>query len=159
MEIGESVVQSVIVHKVGNRLREESLVLAEQCFAITDDISNLILGGYLRGIVSSKNQYVLTNESDMALNIMAHHISAYFAKKYLLYGFHKYLLHICMPLHTTQILRQVIFLLSSLMGLKWEEDTSPQLVFINQNQNSSTSQHVSMEKRNNSKSRAASILI
>ncbi|MBK8677030.1 MAG: nucleoid-associated protein [Cellvibrionales bacterium] len=81
MEIGESVVRSVIVHQVGNRLREESLVLAEQCFSITDDISNVILGGYLRGIVSSKNQFVLTHESDIVLNDVAHHISNFFIQK------------------------------------------------------------------------------
>jgi hypothetical protein len=81
MEIGESAVQSVILHQVGNRLREEPLVLADQCFAMTDGISNVILGGYLRGIVSSKNQYTLTHESDMALNDVAYHASAFFSQK------------------------------------------------------------------------------
>lgn len=81
MELGESVVQDVILHQVGNRLREEPLVLAGQCFAITESISNLILGGYLRGIVSDKNQYMLTHESDMALNDVAHHVYAFFSKK------------------------------------------------------------------------------
>ena len=81
MELGESVVQDVILHQVGNRLREEPLVLADQCFAITESISNLILGGYFRGIVSDKNQYMLTHESDMALNDVAHHVSAFFSKK------------------------------------------------------------------------------
>ncbi|MDP2093634.1 MAG: nucleoid-associated protein [Hydrogenophaga sp.] len=81
MEIGESVVQTVILHQVGNRLREEPLILADQCFAITDNIANVILGGYLRGIVSDKNQYVLSHESDMALNDVAHHVSGFFAKK------------------------------------------------------------------------------
>lgn len=81
MEIGESVVKAVILHQVGNRLREEPLVLADECFAITDSISNVILGGYLRGIVSSKNQYMLSHESDMALNDVAHHTLGFFSKK------------------------------------------------------------------------------
>ncbi len=81
MEIGESVVQSVILHQVGNRLREEPLIMANQCFSMTDSISNLILGGYLRGIVNSKNEYVLTHESDMALNDVAYHVSDFFAQK------------------------------------------------------------------------------
>ena len=80
MEIGESVVQSVTLHQVGNRLREEPLILADQCFTMTDSISDLILSGYLRGIVNSKNQYVLTHESDIALNDVAHHVSDFFAK-------------------------------------------------------------------------------
>ena len=81
IEIGESVVQGVILHQVGNRLREEPLVLADQCFTITESISNLVLGGYLRGIVNDKNQYMLTHESDMALNDVAHHVSAFFSRK------------------------------------------------------------------------------
>lgn len=81
VEIGESVVEDIILHQVGNRLREESLTLSDQCFDITEDIQNLILGGYLRGIVSDKNQYVLTHESDMALNDVAHHASAFFSEK------------------------------------------------------------------------------
>ncbi|MBU1665375.1 MAG: nucleoid-associated protein [Gammaproteobacteria bacterium] len=81
MEIGESVVRSVILHQVGNRLREEPLVLADQCFTITEGISNVILSGYLRGIVSSKNQYVLFHESDMALNNIAHHVSVFFSEE------------------------------------------------------------------------------
>lgn len=81
MEIGESVVEEVILHQVGNRLREEPLILADQCFDITESIANLILGGYLRGIVSDKNQYILTHESDMALNDVAHHASAFFSGK------------------------------------------------------------------------------
>lgn len=48
MEIGEAVVQSVIVHQVGNRLREEPLVLAGQSFSITESVSNLILGVFTR---------------------------------------------------------------------------------------------------------------
>ncbi|WP_308366888.1 MULTISPECIES: nucleoid-associated protein [unclassified Microbulbifer] len=81
LEIGESVVRSIMLHQVGNRLREEPLTLADQCFEITDRISNVILGGYLRGIVSDKNQYVLSHESDIALNDVAHHVSSFFSKK------------------------------------------------------------------------------
>jgi len=81
MEIGESVVEDVILHQVGNRLREEPLILADQCFDITESIENLILSGYLRGIVSDKNQHMLTHESDMALNDVAHHVSAFFSRK------------------------------------------------------------------------------
>lgn len=82
MEIGESIVSSVILHQVGNRLREEPLVLADGCFNITSSISNLILGGYLRGIVSTKNQYLLYNEDDIALNSVAYYVSGFFSKKY-----------------------------------------------------------------------------
>lgn len=81
MEIGEAVVRSVIVHQVGNRLREEPLVLADQCFSISEGISNMILSGYLRGIVADKNLCLLTHETDMALNDVVHHASNFFTEK------------------------------------------------------------------------------
>lgn len=80
MEIGEAVVQAIIVHQVGNRLREEPLVLADQCFASTGDISNLILSGYLHGIVNEKNLHQLTHESDISLNDVVHHATSFFEK-------------------------------------------------------------------------------
>lgn len=80
MEIGEAVVQEIIVHQVGNRLREEPLVLADQCFASTGDISNLILSGYLHGIVNEKNLHQLTHESDISLNDVVHHATSFFEK-------------------------------------------------------------------------------
>lgn len=81
MEIGEATVRSVIVHQVGNRLREEPLVLANECFALNEGITNVILGGYLRGIVNNKNLYVLAHETDIALNDVAHHAKAFFSDK------------------------------------------------------------------------------
>lgn len=81
MEIGEAVVKSIIVHQVGNRLREEPLVLADQCFSTTESTSNLILSGYLKGIVSDKNRHILTHESDISLNDIAHHTSGFFNKQ------------------------------------------------------------------------------
>lgn len=79
MEIGEAVVRSIILHQVGNRLREEPLVLVDQCFSITESISNLILSGYLRGIVEDKNLHVLTHETDISLNDVLHHTSNFFS--------------------------------------------------------------------------------
>lgn len=84
IEIGESVINSVILHQIGNKLREEPLVLANECFIIDDNISNVILGGYLRGIVSKKNQYIIDSENDLRLNDVAHHTSEFFEKKFLL---------------------------------------------------------------------------
>lgn len=81
IEIGESVINSVILHQIGNKLREEPLVLANECFIIDDNISNVILGGYLRGIVSKKNQYIIDSENDLRLNDVAHHTSEFFEKK------------------------------------------------------------------------------
>jgi len=81
MEIGEARVKSVILHKVGNRLREESLILAEECISITEDIANILLYGYLRGIVRSNNLFTLFHETDVTLNDLSHHISNFASEK------------------------------------------------------------------------------
>lgn len=81
MEIGEARVQSVILHKVGNRLREEPLVLAEKCISITEDIANILLYGYLRGIVRSNNLFTFFHETDATLNELTHHISNFESEK------------------------------------------------------------------------------
>jgi hypothetical protein len=81
MEIGEARVKSVILHKVGNRLREEPLVLAEECISMTEDIANILLYGYLRGIVRSNNLFTLFHETDATLNELSHHISNFESEK------------------------------------------------------------------------------
>ena len=81
MEIGEASVKSVILHKIGNRLREEPLVLAEKCISITEDIANILLYGYLRGIVRSNNRFTLFHETDVTLNDLSHHISNFGTEK------------------------------------------------------------------------------
>lgn len=81
MEIGEALVRSVILHKVGNRLREEPLVLAEECISITENIANILLHGYLRGIVNSNNLFALSHETDITLNEISHHISSFKSKQ------------------------------------------------------------------------------
>lgn len=81
MEIGEAKVKSVILHKIGNRLREEPLVLAEECISITEDIANILLYGYLRGIVRSNNLFTLFHETDATLNELSHHISNFESEK------------------------------------------------------------------------------
>ncbi|WP_343569223.1 nucleoid-associated protein [Acinetobacter sp.] len=75
MEIGEARVKSIILHKVGNRLREEPLVLANECINITENIANMLLFGYLRGIINSNNLFTLFHETDITLNEVSHHIS------------------------------------------------------------------------------------
>ncbi|WP_368579229.1 nucleoid-associated protein [Acinetobacter baumannii] len=81
MEIGEAQVKSVILHKVGNRLREEPLVLAQECISISEDIANILLYGYLRGIVRSNNLFTLFHETDVSLNDLSHHISNFETEK------------------------------------------------------------------------------
>lgn len=81
MLIDEAVVRSIVVHEVGNPLKEEPLKLAEQCFSINAGIADLILEGYLRGILVERNLHLLTHKDDASANPVAELVKDFFANK------------------------------------------------------------------------------
>lgn len=78
MELSSSTVSSLIVHRVGNKLRDESLKLSNCESPVSDELSSLILGGYLRGIASEKNEYYFHHETDISLNATRFYINQFF---------------------------------------------------------------------------------
>ena len=78
MNINEALVSAITVHRVGNPLKEEPLTLADQCFAINEDIAGLILEGCLRDILVERNQHLLTPREDGAANPVGALISGFF---------------------------------------------------------------------------------
>lgn len=79
MELSSSTVNSLIVHRVGNKLRDESLKLSNCESPVNDELSSLILGGYLRGIASERNEYYFHHETDISLNETRFYINQFFA--------------------------------------------------------------------------------
>jgi hypothetical protein len=78
MEIGEATVQEIIVHQVGNRLREEPLLLANNCVASNENLASLILGSYLAGITKDRNLHILSHETDLSLNAVSYYARSFF---------------------------------------------------------------------------------
>jgi hypothetical protein len=68
MDLAASTVTRLAVHRIGNKLRDESLKLSNSESPITEELSTLILGGYLKGISSEKNEYFFHHETDLSLN-------------------------------------------------------------------------------------------
>ncbi|AXK39227.1 nucleoid-associated protein [Crenobacter cavernae] len=78
MLIGESRVERLVVHRVGNQARGESLQLSDRATSVDDEVSALLLGGYLKGIVSDKKKYQFFHESDLNLNELYHYSRQFF---------------------------------------------------------------------------------
>jgi hypothetical protein len=78
MLIGESRVERLVVHRVGNQARGENLQLSERATSVDEEVSALILGGYLKGIVSDQKKYQFFHESDLNLNELYHYSRQFF---------------------------------------------------------------------------------
>lgn len=68
LDLSEASVGNLFVHRVGNKLREEPLVLSDTASPVTDELSAMLLQGYLKGIVSERNEYYFHHETDLTLN-------------------------------------------------------------------------------------------
>lgn len=78
MDLTASVVDRLFVHRIGNKLREEKLKLSNSESPVTDELSGLILRGYLKGIASERNEYHFHHETDLALNEARFYVGQYF---------------------------------------------------------------------------------
>jgi hypothetical protein len=79
MLISESRVERLVVHRVGNQARSESLQLSDRSTTVDEAVSELLLNGYLKGIVSDKKKYQLFHETDLKLNEIYHYSRQFFA--------------------------------------------------------------------------------
>jgi hypothetical protein len=78
MDLTTSTVDKLIVHRVGNKLRDESLKLSGTESPVNEELSSLLLGGYLKGIASETNEYYFHHETDLALNETRFYVRQYF---------------------------------------------------------------------------------
>lgn len=78
MLIDEARVERLAVHRVGNPARGEVLQLSDRTPAVDDDVSGLLLNGYLKGIVSDKKKYQFFHETDLKLNEVYHYSRQFF---------------------------------------------------------------------------------
>lgn len=78
MLISESRVERLVVHRVGNPARSEPLQLSSKAIGVDEEVSALILDGYLKGIVSDKKKYQFFHESDLNLNELYHFSRQFF---------------------------------------------------------------------------------
>lgn len=78
MDVTAATVTRLAVHRVGNKLHEEGLVMSASESPVSDDVASLIVGGYLRKMLSNKNAYHFHHEVDIDLNEARCYASQYF---------------------------------------------------------------------------------
>lgn len=78
LSINQSRVECLAVHRVGNPSRGEPLQLSERSAEVGEEVSGLILDGYLKGIVSDKKKHQFFHETDLKLNELYHYSREFF---------------------------------------------------------------------------------
>lgn len=68
LDVSSAQLERVIVHKVGNKTREEGYVLSEAEIDLDDALSEILVRGYLKPLSKSSKIYDFYHESDINLN-------------------------------------------------------------------------------------------
>lgn len=68
MNIDSARVLKLIVHRVGNRIREEGTRLSNHAFDAGTDVDAILVDHYLRGTLDGGERYAFTHESTLDLN-------------------------------------------------------------------------------------------
>lgn len=71
-------VSRLVVHRVGNKLRDEPLRLSKTESMLSSDLESMLVSGYLKGILAEKNEHTFHHESDLNLNETRHYAKAFF---------------------------------------------------------------------------------
>lgn len=67
-DISSTKIDKKIIHRIGNKFREEPLVFSENLAPNMEEIDNLLLQNYLKPIINYNEVYELYHESNINLN-------------------------------------------------------------------------------------------
>ncbi|MCV1327368.1 nucleoid-associated protein [Escherichia coli] len=79
IDISSAKVAKVIVHRVGNKLRDEGFHLSQAECNRSSTLDELLIRDFLAPVVRRGQEYILTHESDVSLNTVNHYASNVFA--------------------------------------------------------------------------------
>ncbi|WP_426345008.1 nucleoid-associated protein [Alcaligenes sp. HNGD-HTN06] len=81
MDISSAKVLKVIVHRVGNKIRDEGLNLSKIECQRSSTLDDLLLRNLLAPVVRNGQEYYLAHESDISLNIINHYAASVFSHR------------------------------------------------------------------------------
>ena len=81
IDISTASVSKVIVHRIGNKAREEGYTFSPKEASRTPTLDTLLIKSYLEPMVDDAQVYQLHHESDLFLNTVYHHTDAIFKDK------------------------------------------------------------------------------
>lgn len=79
IDISSTVIKKLVVHKVGNKLRDEGFILSSNETQHKESLDNQLLKHYLVPIIRQGDSYNFYHESDITLNVMYHYIDLIFS--------------------------------------------------------------------------------
>ncbi|GAA0908869.1 hypothetical protein GCM10009552_18700 [Rothia nasimurium] len=71
IDLSSAQLTSVVVHRVGNKIREEGMRLADKESVISDSLRNSLAQHYLLPLAKQGNNYEFFHESDLSLNVVS----------------------------------------------------------------------------------------
>lgn len=80
-DISSSNIERLIIHKIGNKLREDNLIISQELTTSSENINDLLLRNYLKPIVSKNNSYEFFHDADINLNEVFHFSNEIFNDK------------------------------------------------------------------------------
>lgn len=78
LDISSATVKKFIVHRVGNKLRDEGIHLSSTECQRSSVLDDLLLSGFLAPIIRGGQEYQLYHESDISLNTINHYANSIF---------------------------------------------------------------------------------
>ncbi|EHU1703107.1 hypothetical protein A1Z17_RS05835 [Acinetobacter baumannii] len=71
-DISSATIEHKVLHRIGNKFREEPLVLSDNLMPSEEEINNLLLINYLKPLINLKEPFELFHESNIELNEVYH---------------------------------------------------------------------------------------
>jgi len=68
MDFSKSKIENLIIHEIGNKLRDEKVFLSTSLQNIDENLENLLLNYFLKSFLTQKDFYHLKHNSDLNLN-------------------------------------------------------------------------------------------
>lgn len=78
VDISSAKIKKVIIHRVGNKLREEGVLFSPKETPRSKTLDELLLKGFLAPVIRQGQQYELFHESNLSLNAISHYSSITF---------------------------------------------------------------------------------
>lgn len=81
MDVSSATVKAVVVHRIGNKMRDEGYLLSSKQIVVTERLSALLLRHYLLPIARSGERYKFDHPSNIDLNEVRHFAHAISSKE------------------------------------------------------------------------------
>lgn len=78
IDISSAIIKKLVVHKVGNKLRDEGLILSHDETKHEKSLDNQLLKHYLAPVIRQGDNYDFYHESDLTLNVIFHYTNMIF---------------------------------------------------------------------------------